>query len=277
MGDRYEWIGPDGGVTALAVRDPKRGRGMPPIAFTLEPVPEQAGARIREVRHDVRPVDLTVLLSAADEAALRAKVRNLLVAMDPVRGDGRLRCHPANGAPARDLVCRYRQGLELEETDPEWMPVVVTFLAADPYWRDATETLVEFGAGRQFFPFFPLEVSPETTLGTSEVRNDGDVDAWPVWQVVGPGDNPSIRNDTTGEVVALTGVTLAAGETVTIDTRPGIKTVTGPGGVNLYPNLTLASTLWPLIRGPQSITVDVANTTGASRVNLLYRRRYLGV
>ncbi len=280
MGDRYVWLDAADREHDLPVVDPKEGAGMPPIELASELVPEQAGARFRHARHDVRVVDLTLAPRsfAGDPDEVRTKLRSLYRALDPVRGAGRIRRIRPSGE-SRDLVCYYSGGLELEERDPAWQVAVATFRAFDPYWRDSSDALVTFGDANAFFPVLPLEVSSEETLGATTVTNDGDVDTWPVWEVVGPGDNLRLINDTTGKVLELTaagGVALAAGETITIDTRPGAKTVRLGDGTNLYPKLTTASSLWPLIRGTQAMTIELQNVATESRVNLTYRRRYLG-
>ena len=59
--------------------------------------------------------------------------------------------------------------------------------------------------------------------GFMTVVNRGDVDAWPIFTITGPVDNPVITNETTGEGFVLTS-SVPAGQDVRIDSRTGIIT-----------------------------------------------------
>lgn len=276
MGDVYTWVEPDGAETRLPVYDPKRGRAMPPIEFAEEVVPERPGARLRSIRHGVKVIDLTTAIKGDAEAAVRADLRAWLRRLDPVRGEGALRVNTVAG-DSREIGVRYAGGLELEETDPLWNVAVLTFRALEPYWRDAADTVTTFarGAGSAFLPGPPFALTASGVWAEPSLVNSGDVDAWPVWTITGPATSVALVNTTTGARLDLA-TTLSGDETVTIDTRPGAKTVRRADGTNLYPDLGVDSSLWPLARGTNALEISLAGADDASAVSLAYRARYLG-
>lgn len=251
------------------------GRGMPPVVNVADQVAGLDGSRPRLSRAHDREVVLP--LAFIGEGWL-GQVRELATMLDPRRGDGKLRV--TSGGVTRELVCRYSQGLELVEELPHIQRAPLVFVGHDPLWRDVTPTvrLVDIAA-LAFLkdPWFDWSLVGSTALGRFVIDNDGDDVAWPVWIVQGPGGPVTLTNDTTGEVIEVD-VSLAAGEQLRIDTRPGAKTVVGPADENLYPQLSDRSVLWPLVRGAQTVTVTLPDAeAGVSNVRLEYRRRWLSV
>jgi phage-related protein len=287
MPELLSFVSADGTVTDLKALPGVRALGdvgleMPAFTLVEEEVPGQAGARLREVKTLARDVTVPFLLEQPDEAALRGLLRLLARRMNPTRGDGRLR-HTAADGSVRDLICRYAEGLGgsriVGDAGQTWRRAALVFRALDPYWHDAADRVETFTRGTvaTFFPFFPLRLTSSEVFASATVDNTGDVESWPVWQVTGPG-GPRIvlRNLTTRHLLTVE-TTLAAGNVLTIDTRPGFKTVRLGDGSNLFPLLTAASSLWPLAGGLNSVQVEMAGATADSSVVLSYKHRYLGV
>ena len=248
---------------------------MPPVHLSDEVVPGQPGSRLRTIRHTSREVALPILVQGGSATAIRDAMRDWSSRFDPARGDGMLRVH--TGAAARELECRYAGGMEqADEGIPGSRRFVAVFRAFDPYWYDTADRVQTFTAGgtATFFPFFPLRLSSSEVYADATVDNGGDVEAWPVWTITGPGVNPVLRNLTTGKNLSVI-YTLTAGQTITVDTRPGVKTVTLDDGTNLFGRLSSTSSLWPLARGSNSVRVELTAATAESDVTLTYRRRYL--
>lgn len=276
----FEWIDPDGTTTELDVEWDVDGRFMPPSRRVEEEVPLQAGSRVRSVRHGPRDLRMLCWFEAATEEALRTQLRALIRTMDPTRGDGRLRI-TAPAGDQRELTCRYVAGLEMPEqlgdtAGPGLQRAAVVLRATDPFWYDVatTSATYETGTPATFFPFFPLRLSASEVFADATLDNGGDVETWPVWTIVGPGSEIVLRNLTTGKALTLDH-TLADGESVTIDTRPGSKTVLDQDGVSRFSSLTASSSLWPLERGSNSIRVEVTGATAATAVTVAFKKRYL--
>lgn len=280
MPETTVWVDPDGGSTTLDVDWDTSGRFMPPPAWEEDGVPGQPGLRLRAVRHRDREFALPLWIDAASEAALRTAIRDLVAKMDPTRGDGKIRVTSPVG-DQREITCRVSAGLDLAErlgstSGPTVQRAVVVFRAHDPYWTDTSDIIDTYTTGQvaTFFPFFPLRLTSSEIFAAATVNNSGDVETWPRWQITGPGSAFALRNLTTGKLLQLT-EGLGGGETATIDTRPGAKTVVKNDGTNLFPGLSADTSLWPLARGSNSLQIEMPGATSASEVRLTWRRRYL--
>jgi phage-related protein len=274
------WIDATGGMTQLDVDWDVSGRFAPPNQFDADEVPDQPGARLRAVRHKARELVVPVWMDAESETALRTAVRRLVAVMDPIRGEGKIRV-TGPGGDQRELNCRYRAGLELAErlgmtSAPLMQRAPLVFWAADPYWYPVSDEVAEYTIGAattSWFPFPPLRLGTSELFTDATVVNVGDVEAWPVWQITGPGSAIVLRNATTGALLELS--TTLVGETVTIDTRPGAKSVLLSDGTNLFGSLSDSSSLWNFARGANQIRVEMAGATTDSRLRLSWKPRYL--
>lgn len=290
--DTLAWVAPDGSSLLLTGQDDLDvhwalgvdGRFMPPVTITDEAVPQQHGSRLRQVRYEPREVTLPVSIIGPDEGAVRRKFRSLLRAFNPCAGDGMLRATAPDGA-TRELVCRYSGGMEGSESRDDMGEVfqraVIVLRALDPFWRDATDTTNTYTVGtiRTFLadPFLRTDplLTNDTILGSQVVRNDGDFSADPVFTVVGPASSFTLTNQRTGEKINYT-APLAVGESVTIDTRAGRKSVLRSDGTNVYGNLSLDSTLFDLDPGDTTVLLSLPGATAATFLTLAYRRKWLG-
>lgn len=277
-----EFIDPDGTSITLDVDWDASGRGMPPIEFEEDQVPERSGSRHRNTRHGVRELVLPLWVDADSSAALRTTLRSLMYTMDPVRGAGKIRVTSELG-DQREVTCRYAAGLEMAEklgdtSGPTLQRLPAVFRVFDPYWYAVADNTASFETGdtATFFPFFPLRLSSSEVFATGTITNEGDVYAWPVWTITGPGSVLVLRNLTTGKTLTLT-ATIGAGEQVVIDTREGAKTVTKNDGTNLFSGLSATSSLWSLQKGANALQIELTGATSASLVHLAYRPRYLMV
>lgn len=271
------------GVTAAV-----RGLDMPPSVLVTEDVPLQPGQRLRNVKVGARTVDLPIFIRATTPARLQNYIRTLRYAMDPTRGEGRLRVTPPDGNP-RELFCRYA-GQWTGDLSPDrygvvWQETLVTLQANDPYFYATAPTIQDFSIGAALLtflttdvgdPFLPLSLTASTVLGDVSVTNPGDIIAWPVWTVTGPGSNIILTNLTTNKTLEVD-TTLSAGEQLVIDTRPGRKTVTGPGSVNLFGSMNATSVIWSLPVGASTVRVAVTSATTDTLVRLSFVPGYLGL
>ncbi|OLE27970.1 MAG: hypothetical protein AUG44_08760 [Actinobacteria bacterium 13_1_20CM_3_71_11] len=276
-----QWIAPDGSSTTLDVDWDATGRYMPDVNHEQDEIPGQPGARHRASRHKAHEFTIKLWLSTVDEASLRTSIRQLVYAMDPTRGEGIVRVTSPIG-DVREIACYYTAGLGLEEkpdsSGPTAQAAAVTFRAFDPYWRDTSDTSNTWAVSTTptFFPIFPLRLTSSQIAVDGSVANNGDVATWPVWTITGPGGVIVLRNITTGENIIFSTTTLGIGESISIDTRPGIKTVTKSDGTNLWPDLDLTSSLWSLAAGNNAIRLEMSGVDATrSSLQLNYRQRYL--
>lgn len=273
-------IDPSGGVWPLDVDLPIDGRWAPPVTHREEETYD--GTQVVGVRHGPREVAFPLTIDGGgDPQTFQETMRAFVDAVDPTVGTSRLRW-PAPDGSVRELECLYARGLEATETVDNgattftWTRQVVVFRAADPFWRDveATSITVRRGAGLpEFFPFPPLELTAGDVFASPTVDNDGSVEAWPVWTVHGATSAVTIANLTTGRILEVV-TPLADGETLTIDSRPGVKTVRGGDGANRFGALSAASSLWSLVRGENRLSVDLTDASDDAYVTAEWVRRW---
>ena len=276
-----QWIDPSGATTLLDVDWQASGRYMPVVKHEEFGVPGQPGARRQRSRHDVHEFTIRVVLSANSEPTLRQEIRDLVSVFNPLEGEGVLRVTSPIG-DVREIQCIYANGLGMDESPGMsgmgTQKADVTLRAYDPYWRDTSDISSSFAIGvvPTFFPIFPLRLTSSQIAVDDTVVNAGDVETWPVWTITGPGSAVILRNLTTGESLDLTTTALGAGDQITIDTRPGVKTVLLDDGTNLFSTLSAASVLWSLRRGSNAIRLEMSGAVaGQSSLSVAYKQRYL--
>jgi hypothetical protein len=282
MTETILWVDPEDGVTELDCEWVARGRFAPNPVFEADGVPGQPGMRLRNVRHDVHEFAMRFWLYDVSEEALRTQLRTIIYKMDPTFGIGRLRT-VAPGGDSREIFCRVSSGLGINEVLGEdsgliSQRITAEFTAHDPYWYSVGDTAIVYTGDVEtatFFPFFPIRLSAGSVfVDDNAVNNPGDLEAWPVWTISGPGSNVVISNLTTEKQISLS-TTISGGQSVTIDTRPGAKTVLNDDGTSLFSLMSSTSSLFSLARGDNHIQVAMDSTSPTSSIRLAFRPRYL--
>lgn len=258
--------------------------GVPANIITQD-VPMQPGTTEKYVQLLANQPTIPLAIQASTESALDAARRALKWAMAPTRGLGFLR-HTANDGAVRDLVCRLAAGFEGDESvqnrAPGFIGLSLRFFAADPFWRDTnyTQQVFSVAAGTPFFgpsnALLPINLSPSGIASSASVTNNGETTAWPRWILSGPMSAATFTNSTTGDVLALT-ASLTAGQSITIDTAPGQKTVLREDGSKHFEYVSATSTLWGFTVGPNTIAVSVTGNGAGTLLTLQYKQRYEGV
>lgn len=294
---RYEWVDPTGTVrdlthaTSLArfVTRGSRGLGGPEVDVVVEKLPFQPGGMVRHVGIQPGRIELPLLIQEQGIGDLIGAVRTVRgwfrTGDERTRTPGYLRVTRPDDS-VRQIGCFYAGGFEGDTSDggTDWAPYVISLLAPDPYWTDPTDTVLTFAQGDTVSSWFDTpyiwgSLTASDVFSEPLVINGGDVEAYPVWTVTGPGTNPTAYNRTTGKLWQLN-ITLLAGETVTVDTRPARDR----GNVEIIDNyqnnrlrdLSNTSKLWTLQAGGNYLTLSMGNTTGASSMAMAYHARYEG-
>ena len=277
------------GSLGVSVRRGARGLGFPKVTPAGDKLPYAPGVALRRLSTSAGLLELPLKLERSTAALLDTL-------MDDVRGwvgprtersatpeTVWLRVTRADGA-VREIEGVYAGGLDGDDSAgiSTWQLAMLNLYCPEAYWRDVTATVVTFTSGTgvsTWFPYWPYDLTPSAIFSEETITNTGQIETWPVWTITGPGSNPTVTNLTTGETLVLSGLTLAAGDVVTIDTSERgstAKTILDQNGVNLWPYATTASALWPLEVGANEILVELDGATGASAVELSYRRRWAG-
>jgi hypothetical protein len=164
-----------------------------------------------------------------------------------------------------------------------WVPLDLEFRATDPRFYGDEDHSITMGLG--YVPgggfsapiVAPIVVSSGggSTARPGWLTNEGDAPTWPVFTVAGPCSNPVITDVQSGRTIALSG-TIPTGRTVTIDTRPGSRSVTWDGGGNAAGLLTAQARidLMQLPAGTSEIRWNAVDLTNTARLSVVWRDAY---
>lgn len=282
--------------TAYVVRSFEDG-GTPGRRVDDAPLPYDDGTAFGRDRFDGMVCSLDVLVETAGGAASWDAVN----AMRRVwRGDAVRRSPGAvqvlrakrAGAPPRRVYGRSRACTPVlsRGTGVGLVPVVADFTCADDRWY-ADEPVVESLAivpastgGIVTAPGGGI-VGPITTAAATErpgqIDNPGEVDTWPVLTVRGPVTNPALELRAGGGRVWLVEFsgTLAAGQSVTLDTRPWVRTVLRENGASWSGKRTRASSPIGEVQvppGTSTILFRGSSTSGTASAEFRFEPAYAG-
>jgi hypothetical protein len=259
--------------------------------------PFQDGDSDLGYRLDARVVNLVLFANASSRGAADANRSLLYEYLKPHAEAVHLRCVKDDGA-TRQVDC-FPLGVvdaPVSEEDRIWtaQKLAVQLRAAEPIWYDPQQKYwaaiggAATGATGYTIPMsIPWLQTTNVFIETQvALLYSGSWASYPVITINGPGTGLSMENLTTGHVLAFPALTLAAGESVTIDLRYGFKTVTDNLGANLIGELSDDSDLaeWHLAPAPEAsggnnlllFTVSAA-ATGETGVQMSYYHRYIGL
>ncbi|MEU3265120.1 phage tail domain-containing protein [Streptomyces bacillaris] len=246
------------------------GLGLPPLSVQwLEGAGDGAAYRGRRVL----PRDIDVPLDIVGRN--RAHLSELVTRLARVLADeSALTLTYVDSAGARwSTPVAWIGGGEMDAGSGERdVQTVITLRAPTPYFLADSAQTVPIGGGTAA-PFLSsmssLPLAPSQAIGSIQLTNDGDVDAFPVFQVFGPGDNFKAIGPN-GETLHYTGSITSTGS-ITVDMGTGI--VRDGSGANVYRYLSTAPRFWSVPPGTSTISVSLLNTTAASRIVVSWRPR----
>jgi len=222
-------------------------RGLGPIQVSPFAVkgPRQPGTTLVDAVVPPRIVELDALLQEATNAALWSS--RIAVASSMAVQPARLTEQFAMGELAVAITDGPSRVIDAMVASAEfirgrgagaWTTLSAEFYCPSPWWKATSDSSQVFAAGETF-----------------ALDNPGDVDC-PI-TVVATGGTVTVRNNTTGESIVVSGAPSA----VTITTGFGNKQILA-GGANAMKYLTVASsTMWQLRPGSNSVTVTGAGAT----------------
>lgn len=297
MADRVTWTSGDGS-TVIDFTDDVAGynligdgiTGLRSVAYDMSTVTYAGmdGDTVTQLRALPNTPTLGLLVQADDEVSFRAKARGLVHAMRPrvsgVVTPGTLTASRMDGT-SRSLSCYCVAGLEGDEGSQvmgpgRWWKLALKFHGPDPWWLGDQQAVdVGLSAGGPFFPIFPLALAPSSVQGQFVLDLSGsDAPAYPIWTITGPGSSIVLTNVTTGASLSLD-VSLVLGQSLTIDTRPQVRSVRRNDGVSLMPQVTPGTdpSLWSLVEGVNTVSATMTGATSDSRITGTYQARYAGI
>ncbi|MFF5433417.1 phage tail domain-containing protein [Streptomyces griseofuscus] len=279
----------DGAWPSAIMQPGATGLDLPPMAVFSDDSPNLDGSIFRSARAAAREIMIPVYLYGIDRPSVNQLKRRFFQQLNPKRGYCLLKFTEGDNT-TRILRAYYKGGMEGSEGADTagftWAKYGLTFTAMDPWFYPdrAEETRWDFGVGAPFLSktqaFFPIRITAGVMGAGSDliINNPGDIEAWPVWQLYGP-----IRSFTLtspyGETVKASPPSdgsdlVPANRVLTIDTRPGHKTVTDDQGTNYWSKLDANPQFWAVDPGETSAIVSVVTGVGKAAVTLSFYPRY---
>lgn len=280
--DEIVWISPDGTWWHWPMNQPAgiEGRGLPPVIIDEQDVLGD-GASQGTPRFGVREIHIPFHY-ASTQTLVRRKIRAWAAALAADRRLGTILVRTMLN-DERQISCRYASGFEMVEANNRWVTAGITFRCPEPFWEDATPIIETWSPTTETKKFFPI---PNPTTGSFitlsqgnlitevTVNNSGDMEAWPVWRITGPGSGQvKLEHVESGQIIEFSR-SLGPGETITIDTRPGVKTVMADDGSNEFRSLS-SSQLFSLPPGDNTLRFSIGGAETDTTVELSYRRQWL--
>lgn len=149
----------------------------------------------------------------------------------------------ANGR-SLEIDCYYQGGLTNEGDLMGFNDkLALRFVAPDPFWQE-----------------LPAISTSLIVNSATAVTNFGTATGWPILTLAGEGEINSLVNATTSQTITFSGLSIFPGEIVTLDLRPGYKTLSSNVRGNLLSTIASGSNLssFQLIVGANSITLTAA-------------------
>jgi hypothetical protein len=270
---------------AIVIQPGASGLDLPPLELHADDSPNLDGSIFRSARRAAREIMLPLYLHGIDRRTLRDLKRRLARALDPSAGYCVLTFIEGDAQP-RYLRCYYKGGMDgSEATDSAgftWIRYGLQLTAYDPYfYSDAIQLgSWSFGAtvplldrGR---PLYPFRLSRAVLTTDVPIENPGDLPAWPIWQITGPVRSFKLVSPS-GQSFGITpveGNAVAASRVLTIDTRPGYKTLIDDAETNYWPLLDANPQLWPVPPDRSVLGLDVVSAGTSASVRLTILPRY---
>lgn len=247
------------------------GFGLPPVSVQwLEGAGD--GAVFRRRRVLTRDIDIPLEILARDRQHLQQLTDRLALALA-----GRCTLTLLDDDGTRWTTDVHRTGggeysYGADTTGEREFQTVITFRSPDPYWTFSEAQHRYIGgesAGAFLSNLSNVEISASQAIGEIQLDNRGNADAYPIWEIVGPG-RAFLAVSPDGERLAWSG-TLLANERLVIDTRKG--TVVDQDGNNRYAELEEAPRFWTVKPGLSTATAQLEDITTASKITCSWRPR----
>ncbi len=283
-----QYVGSDGTITVFT-DEPNGVIAMPgvlglgniPYQILTQDLPAIDGAALLGVRGTIRDIFVPVFIEADTRVELLAKLTSIANTLDPRYGGGEVQVFQQAGAHSgRRIAALYAGGMEgddgIDVSGLHWATYGIAFKALNPAWLDVSDVYFRWVVGTDdpFFPLLPVTLTASQIIGNDvPVINIGDEPGYPVWKITGKCNSAVLTNNTTGLSFSVDHVQDASNHMV-IDTRPGVKTIVDEDGTNLFTSLGPNPKLWPLIRGANSIALEISGTDASTYVEMSYTPRY---
>lgn len=152
---------------------------------------------------------------------------------------------------------------------------LINLTCHNPYWEDIEESkeMKQFINSFKFPLIFPMQFGREGS--EISIVNEGDISTPIHITMKGLAVNPSIINKTTGEFIKINR-TLRKVDVLSINTEFGNKIIE-LNGKNIYPDMTLDSTLFELEVGENILSYETDSGGKDAQIEITYKNKYIGI
>jgi len=268
------------------------GLAMPPLEHRTSRSPFQHGETLLGTVLRPRVVQISMHLRGCDRPQMWALRTQVIELLNPLLGQFKFQVLFDDGNIYELWNVVFDAGFDagtVDQIQPETQRISLRLIAYDPVWY-SPQQIVEISGGEiepwLVFPMaFPIMFNVADALSEIvNVVNSGNWISHPTVIFQGPMEGPIVENLTTDEKLELK-YAIIAGEIVTINTTPGVKTVTNGSGDNLLGYLSSDSDLGtfhldpsPLAPlGVNEIYFSGINLGGVGQARIEWYNRYLGI
>lgn len=277
------------------ILDGARGFGLPQRSIESSPIASGNGSSLRSQRFDETEMMLPISIRGANASDVAEKARRLERVLMPASNEPiEVRVVAPQLSTTRRRFIYYMGGLEGsiggQDSHFTWRKSNISFMALDPMWYgeevvspqrvlEARKPFITSRVGKdevnpKRVPFLPIILSSTTVEGEYKLNIGGDANTWPIWEVIGPGQDLLIEDAETGKNIFIEG---EFNEPVIIDTRPTVSDIyseTDDDG-ELWDRVDDDYQLFPLTPGKNRIKITMVNARPNSRVVLRYSETWL--
>lgn len=251
---------------------------MSNIDYAARQVPFSVGSLVENTIYRERDIVLPLLVRGTNVAERQAALDDFIAHLEPEIGECTLIATGESGG-VRVIGCRFTGGLD-GEIAALWtynQNIYPQFRAFSPLWQDQTITSLTFPLPtyQTFFPF-PFSLSSSELRAEATIDNDGHFYVWPTLRLNGPASSISFTNLSTNQTMdfSASGLTLAAGESMTITATDFSVIIERSNGQNLFPYMSAESNVWFLRKGLNQIRMSAIGVGPSSLFSVDYRRRW---
>lgn len=259
------------------------GFGIGEFQSTEVAPPGGHGSYWVDTRMDAKVVTIEFSYTGAGVPEQQGSRRNVIRLFNPLLGPGVLRIDQVNGV-SLEMRAILAESLPLpveEGAPPGYYRTLVRFKSdgIPALYDPIVQSLVlnfDVSVGNFSFPWsFPRMFAQSGLAASPVIDYIGDIETPVRIEIHGPAINPLFRNETTDRTIALTGLTLTAGQVLIIDTDPSAYVVQ-VDGVDVW-NYLSDIDMWGLVPGENTITLDIGGTVaGVTTGSIQWYNRYLG-
>lgn len=256
-----------------------KGTGGPEVSPVTSSVPGVDGVFVHALRMESREITCFIHIEGKSRKDMYQKRFELIKKLTPTVEPGML--YYTNDYTVKRILAYPISSPEFTDRLQNYNRAELKFLCPSPYWEDTAvqEAYMAYLDGGFEFPF-EFDVEFAALQNQTEINNTSSVPVPVEITIWGPADNPAIINKTTGEKIRIR-QSLLDGETLTINTKPGSKSIklTRLNGESedAFQYLDLSSVLFQLQPGINELRYESDNESEYTQITIRYRELYAGV